>query len=229
MELPGNNSQIDTWNTSMFLYNSALKEIGTRIDILNDEFLNIHKYNPIEHVKSRIKTPESIVKKLKRNGYEVTIENMLRHINDIAGIRIICSFTSDIYRIADMIAGQSDINVLTIKDYIKEPKDNGYKSYHMIVSIPIFLSDKVVEAKVEIQIRTIAMDFWASLEHQIHYKTDFDGKDTLVDELRKCAETISQTDHEMMEIRSKMEKLIDVPSEEEILLARMRKLDIPIE
>ena len=107
MELPGNNSQIDTWNTSMFLYNSALKEIGTRIDILNDEFLNIHKYNPIEHVKSRIKTPESIVKKLKRNGYEVTIENMLRHINDIAGIRIICSFTSDIYRIADMIDRKS--------------------------------------------------------------------------------------------------------------------------
>ncbi|MBU5471052.1 GTP pyrophosphokinase family protein [Falcatimonas sp. MSJ-15] len=204
MELPGNNTQIDTWNTSMFLYNSALKEIGTRIDILNDEFLNIHKYNPIEHVKSRIKTPESIVKKLKRNGYEVTIENMLRHINDIAGIRIICSFTSDIYRIADMIAGQSDINVLTIKDYIKEPKDNGYKSYHMIVSIPIFLSDKVVEAKVEIQIRTIAMDFWASLEHKIYYKFEGQAPDDIIDALRECSDIVSILDERMLLLNNRI-------------------------
>ena len=204
MELPGNNSQIDTWNTSMFLYNSALKEIGTRIDILNDEFLNIHKYNPIEHVKSRIKTPESIVKKLKRNGYEVTIENMLRHINDIAGIRIICSFTSDIYRIADMIAGQSDINVLTIKDYIKEPKDNGYKSYHMIVSIPIFLSDKVVEAKVEIQIRTIAMDFWASLEHKIYNKFEGQAPDDIIDALRECSDIVSILDERMLLLNNRI-------------------------
>lgn len=204
MELPGSNSQIDTWNTSMFLYNSALKEIGTRIDILNDEFLNIHKYNPIEHVKSRIKTPESIVKKLKRNGYEVTIENMLRHINDIAGIRIICSFTSDIYRIADMIAGQSDINVLTIKDYIKEPKDNGYKSYHMIVSIPIFLSDKVVEAKVEIQIRTIAMDFWASLEHKIYYKFEGQAPDDIIDALRECSDIVSILDERMLLLNNRI-------------------------
>lgn len=204
MELPGNNSQIDTWNTSMFLYNSALKEIGTRIDILNDEFLNIHKYNPIEHVKSRIKTPESIVKKLKRNGYEVTIENVLRHINDIAGIRIICSFTSDIYRIADMIAGQSDINVLTIKDYIKEPKDNGYKSYHMIVSIPIFLSDKVVEAKVEIQIRTIAMDFWASLEHKIYYKFEGQAPDDIIDALRECSDIVSILDERMLLLNNRI-------------------------
>ena len=204
MELPGNNSQIDTWNTSMFLYNSALKEIGTRIDILNDEFLNIHKYNPIEHVKSRIKTPESIVKKLKRNRYEVTIENMLRHINDIAGIRIICSFTSDIYRIADMIAGQSDINVLTIKDYIKEPKDNGYKSYHMIVSIPIFLSDKVVAAKVEIQIRTIAMDFWASLEHKIYYKFEGQAPDDIIDALRECSDIVSILDERMLLLNNRI-------------------------
>ena len=204
MELPGNNSQIDTWNTSMFLYNSALKEIGTRIDILNDEFLNIHKYNPIEHVKSRIKTPESIVKKLKRNGYEVTIENMLKYINDIAGIRIICSFTSDIYRIADMIAGQSDITVLTIKDYIKEPKNNGYKSYHMIVSIPIFLSDKVVEAKVEIQIRTIAMDFWASLEHKIYYKFEGQAPDDIIDALRECSDIVSILDERMLLLNNRI-------------------------
>ena len=155
-------------------------------------------------MKSRIKTPESIVKKLKRNGYEVTIENMLRHINDIAGIRIICSFTSDIYRIADMIAGQSDINVLTIKDYIKEPKDNGYKSYHMIVSIPIFLSDKVVEAKVEIQIRTIAMDFWASLEHKIYYKFEGQAPDDIIDALRECSDIVSILDERMLLLNNRI-------------------------
>ncbi len=204
MELSKGNSQMDTWNTTMFLYKSALKEIGTRIDILNDEFLNIHKYNPIEHVKSRIKTPDSIVKKLKRDGYDVNIENMLKHVNDIAGIRIICSFTSDIYRIADMITGQSDINVITVKDYIKEPKENGYKSYHMIVSIPIFLSDKVVDVKVEIQIRTIAMDFWASLEHKIYYKFEGQAPDDIIDALKECSALVSILDERMLLLNNRI-------------------------
>lgn len=188
----------------MFLYKSALKEIGTKIDILNDEFLNIHKYNPIEHVKSRIKTPESIAKKLQRDGYEVNIENMIKHVNDIAGIRIICSFTSDIYRIADMIAGQSDIRVITVKDYIKEPKDNGYKSYHLIVSIPIFLSDKVVDTKVEIQIRTIAMDFWASLEHKIYYKFEGQAPEDIIDALKECSALVSILDERMLLLNNRI-------------------------
>ena len=157
----------DGWETLIFLYSAALKEIGTKIEILNEEFLHIHRYNPIEHIKSRIKTPESIVKKLKKHGYESTLENMVQYVNDIAGIRITCSFTSDIYRIADMIAKQSDIKVLSLKDYMKNPKPSGYQSYHMLVSVPIFLSDTVVDTKVEIQIRTVAQDFWASLEHKI--------------------------------------------------------------
>ena len=164
---------IDSWETMMFLYNSALKEVGTKLEILNDEFVHIHKYNPIEYIKSRIKTPESIVKKLKRDGYESTIENMRNYINDIAGIRIVCSFTSDIYRLAEMIGKQNDLTVICVKDYIKNPKVSGYKSFHMHVTVPIFLSDRVVNTKVEIQIRTIAMDFWASLEHKIYYK--FEG------------------------------------------------------
>ncbi|HBA63812.1 MAG TPA: GTP pyrophosphokinase, partial [Lachnospiraceae bacterium] len=127
-------------------------------------------YNPIEHIKTRIKTPESIVKKLKRNGHDTSIESMIKYVNDIAGVRLICSFTSDIYRLAEMIGNQSDLKVLSIKDYIRNPKESGYKSYHMLVSVPIFLSDSVVDTKVEIQIRTIAMDFWASLEHKIYYK-----------------------------------------------------------
>ena len=152
---------VDSWKTMMFIYNSALKEVGTKLDILNDEFLHVHQYNPIEYIKSRIKTPESIVQKLKRNGYESTIQNMVEHINDIAGIRIVCSFTSDIYRMAEMIGRQNDLTVVSVKDYIKHPKESGYKSYHMLVTVPIFLSDRVVDTKVEIQIRTMAMDFWA--------------------------------------------------------------------
>ena len=131
---------IDSWETMMFLYNSALKEVGTKLEILNDEFVHIHKYNPIEYIKSRIKTPESIVKKLKRDGYESTIENMRNYINDIAGIRIVCSFTSDIYRLAEMIGKQNDLTVICVKDYIKNPKVSGYKSFHMHVTVPIFLS-----------------------------------------------------------------------------------------
>ena len=132
------------WQSLMFLYNAAIKEVRTKLDIMNDEFQYIHQYNPIEYIKSRIKTPNSIAKKLSRHGLENTMENMVEHINDIAGVRIVCSFTSDIYRLADMIGRQSDITVLSIKDYIKNPKPSGYKSYHMIVTIPIFLSDRMV-------------------------------------------------------------------------------------
>ena len=164
---------IDSWETMMFLYNSALKEVNTKLEILNDEFVHIHNYNPIEYIKSRIKTPESIVKKLKKGGYESTIENMVTYVKDIAGIRIVCSFTSDIYRLAEMIGRQNDLTVISVKDYMKHPKASGYKSYHMIVSVPIFLSNKVEDTKVEIQIRTIAMDFWASLEHKIYYKFSY--------------------------------------------------------
>ena len=131
------NSDVDSWKEVILVYNSALKEIGTKIEILNDEFQHVHRYNPIEHVKSRIKTSESIVKKLKKNGYESTIENMVKYVNDIAGIRIICSFTTDIYRLADMIAKQSDIKVLSVKDYIKNNNARAYKRYNKIIAIPI--------------------------------------------------------------------------------------------
>ena len=194
------NEDIDSWETAMFLYNSALKEVGTKLDILNDEFVHIHKYNPIEYIKKRIKTPESIVKKLKRDNYEVTIENMVKYIKDIAGIRIVCSFTSDIYRLAEMIGKQNDLTVVSIKDYIKHPKASGYKSYHMIVSIPIFLSDAVVDTKVEIQIRTMAMDFWASLEHKVKYKKNYHCDEAVLDKLKQCAEDAAKLDNEMQAI-----------------------------
>ena len=146
------------------------------------------------------KTPESIVKKLKRDGYESTIENMRNYINDIAGIRIVCSFTSDIYRLAEMIGKQNDLTVICVKDYIKNPKVSGYKSFHMHVTVPIFLSDRVVETKVEIQIRTIAMDFWASLEHKIYYKFEGHAPEYISRDLRACAEIVSNLDAKMLQL-----------------------------
>ena len=199
MEVPEKfNEGVTSWETVIFLYNSALKEVGTKVDILNDEFRHVHKYNPIEYVKSRIKSPESIVKKLKRHGYESTIDNMVKHINDIAGIRVVCSFTSDIYRLAEMIGRQNDLTVVSIKDYIKNPKESGYKSYHMLVTVPIFLSNGVVDTKVEIQIRTIAMDFWASLEHKIYYKFEGNAPEYISRDLQECAGIVSMLDAKML-------------------------------
>lgn len=201
------NSDVDSWKELMLVYSSALKEIGTKLEILNDEFQHVHRYNPIEHIKSRIKTPESIVKKLKKNGYESTIENMVTYINDIAGIRIICSFTTDIYRIAEMLARQNDIKILSVKDYIKNPKPSGYKSYHMIVTIPIFLSDRIIDAKVEIQIRTVAMDFWASLEHKINYKFEGNVPEHIITELYDCAKMVSDLDAQMLALNEEIQEI----------------------
>lgn len=198
--------EIDDWDTVIFIYKAALKEINTKIEILNGEFQHRHRYNPIEHVKSRIKKPESIVKKLKRHGYEVNIENMIHYVNDIAGVRITCSFTSDIYLLAEMISNQNDITVLSVKDYMKHPKESGYESYHMIVSVPIFLSDAVIETKVEIQIRTIAQDFWASLEHKIYYKFEGNAPQSISQELKECAKIVSNLDHRMLRLNNEIQE-----------------------
>jgi len=195
-----NYEDVDSWKTVMFLYNAALKEVGTKLEILNDEFQHVHRYNPIEHIKKRIKTPESIVKKLKRQGHESSIENMVKYINDIAGVRLICSFTSDIYRLAELIGNQSDLKVLSIKDYIRHPKESGYKSYHMLVTVPIFLSDCIIDTKVEIQIRTMAMDFWASLEHKIYYKFEGNAPDYISRDLRECSGIVSMLDAKMLQL-----------------------------
>ncbi len=206
------NEGVASWESVIFLYTSALKEVGTKLEILNDEFCHIHRYNPIEYIKSRIKTPESIVKKLKRNGYESTIDNMVKHVNDIAGIRVVCSFTSDIYRLAEMIGKQNDLTVVFVKDYIKHPKKSGYKSYHMQVTVPIFLSDGVQDTKVEIQIRTIAMDFWASLEHKIYYKFEGNAPEYISRDLRECAEIVSKLDAKMLSLN---EAILRAREEEE--------------
>ncbi len=203
MNLPKQYNDVKDFKKVMFLYDSALKEVETKIEILNNEFKMDNKYNPIEHVTSRIKSPQSIAKKLRHNGKEFTIENIVKYINDIAGIRIICSFRTDIFNIAEAISRQNDVKVLKVKDYVTNPKENGYSSYHMIVSVPIYLTDAVIDTKVEIQIRTIAMDYWASLEHKIYYKFEGNAPIHISKELKECADIISLLDEKMLSINNK--------------------------
>lgn len=207
---------VDSWQNAMFLYRSAIKEVCTKLEILNDEFQNIHNYNPIEYIKSRLKTTESIVKKLKRHGYDITMENMMKYINDIAGVRIVCSFTSDIYRLAEMIGKQKHFTIFSVKDYMKHPKPSGYRSYHMLVTVPVQTTTGSVQTKVEIQIRTIAMDFWASLEHKIRYKKNIpeDKALYLQNEMLECAEISADLDRRMQNVRDVISK--NVPKEEKI-------------
>lgn len=204
MDLPIFYNEEDEWKKVMLMYDSALREVNTKLEILNNEFKLNHQYNPIEHITSRMKSPQSIAKKMRHNNRELTVENIVKYINDVAGIRIICSFTSDIYRIADLIAKQSDVQVLKVKDYITCPKPNGYTSYHMIITVPIFLSDNMVYVKVEIQIRTIAMDFWASLEHKIYYKFEGNAPERIRKELKECADIVSFLDHKMLSLNEEI-------------------------
>ena len=212
--------QVDRWEETMFLYESALKQMTMKAEMLNDEFVCRYRYNPIEHIKSRLKTADSIVRKLKQDGYEVTIDNMNTRLSDIAGVRIICSFTSDIYQIADVLERQEDVTVLYVKDYIKHPKPNGYKSYHMVISIPVFVSDGPVDVKVEIQIRTIAMDFWASLEHKIYYKFDGEAPAYISRELKACADMVNRLDKKMLSLNQAVKEL-----EQEIRQRKVREYD----
>ena len=194
----------EEWNRALLLYDAVLKEISTKLEILNNEFKLAHRYNPIEHITSRIKSASSIARKIRIKGKELTVENILKYINDVAGVRIICSFTSDIYRIADAIAKQDDVTVLKVKDYIANPKPNGYMSYHMIVSIPIFLSNDVIDTKVEIQIRTLAMNFWSTIEHSLQYKYKKNIPDHIREKLTNAANAIISLDNEMSSVRSEI-------------------------
>lgn len=179
------------------MYTSALQEMETKINIISQEFELLYKYNPIEHIKTRIKTPESIIKKLNKKNLPITYENIINEINDIAGIRIICSFIPDIYRMVQMFENTPDIEVIQKKDYIKNPKPSGYSSYHLIVLVPVSFSQGMTNVKVEIQIRTIAMDFWASLEHKIKYKYDEKLPKNISKELIACSKIVNKLDKKM--------------------------------
>ncbi|HBF66309.1 MAG TPA: GTP pyrophosphokinase [Clostridium sp.] len=187
----------------------ALMEVETKLNVLNAEFALKYNRNPLESIKSRIKSPMSIVEKLKRKGYPLTVESMVRNLFDIAGIRVICSFVDDIYAIAALLVQQDDITLLEAKDYIKSPKENGYRSLHLILEVPVFLAEKKKPMKVEVQFRTIAMDFWASLEHKLKYKKDISDAKEIFEELQECADIISHMDLRMQEIRNRIEEKED--------------------
>lgn len=186
------------------LYSAAIKEVYTKLEILNDEYQVKFDYNPIHNIDYRLKSPKSIVGKLQKNNWPLTIESMRTNLFDIAGIRVICNYIDDIYRIEDFLGRQDDIEILRVRDYIKEPKENGYRSLHLIVQIPIFLSDRTELMQVEVQIRTIAMDFWASLEHHLKYKSKNEVSSKLRQRLTQCAETISDLDEEMQSIQKEV-------------------------
>ena len=188
----------------MLLYKFALSELETKIEILREEFLMIHDYNPIEHTNSRLKSPESILKKLNRKGKSISVVSIRENVKDIAGMRITCSFISDIYRVFDMLEKQSDIKILEVKDYIKNPKSNGYKSLHVLLETPVFMSDGKEIVTVEVQIRTIAMDFWASLEHKIFYKYDQFVPDQLLVELKEAADSAFALDEKMERLHNEV-------------------------
>lgn len=188
-------------------YRAAIKEVSTKLDILDYEFKVKRKRNPIEYMKSRVKLPDSIIGKLRRKGLEESIDSARKNLNDIAGIRVVCSFVGDIYEIADMLKNQDDITLIQEKDYIKNPKPNGYRSLHMVLEVPIFFSDHVEPVRIEVQIRTIAMDFWASLEHKLYYKTGEGKSMHIKDELKECASIITETDMRMQNIQREVERL----------------------
>lgn len=191
----------------LLTYKFALDEMETKIEILKEEFESLHDYCPIEHTKTRLKTPESIVSKVYRKGGDFSFQSIKEYVKDIAGIRITCSFLSDIYRVSEMLQKQSDIKVLEIKDYIKNPKPNGYKSLHLILEVPVFMSDRVENVCVEVQIRTIAMDFWASLEHKIFYKYNQSVPERLLQELKDAADTADELDHRMERLMNEVQSI----------------------
>ncbi len=199
-------SQARQFQQVMMMYTCAIREVKTKLEVLNDELSVKNQRNPIEMIKSRVKKPMSILEKMQRRGFEISLESMVKNLDDVAGIRIICSFVDDIYEVADMLRRQDDINVIAVKDYIKNPKPNGYRSYHMIIEIPVFFSESKKPIRVEVQIRTIAMDFWASLDHQLKYKKSFvDINGEIGQELKECADVIAQTDQKMLAIRRRIE------------------------
>lgn len=193
---------MEEFDVLMMRYDSAMREVRTKLEILNDE-LSLKQESPIVRIQSRRKRSDSILEKLHRLNYPISLESIENNLSDVAGIRVICSFIDDIYKVAKMLAKQDDIKILCIKDYLQSPKPNGYRSYHMIVEVPVFFSNEKRPMQVEVQIRTVAMDFWASIEHQVKYKKNLPNADEIMAELKECADVIAETDQKFLAIREK--------------------------
>lgn len=209
----------------MMMYNCAIREVRTKLEVLNDELSIRHKRNPINHIASRIKRPLSIIQKLKRYDAPFTVEAVEANLNDVAGIRVICSFIDDIYAVADMLLKQDDITLIRRKDYIQNPKPNGYRSLHLIVEIPVFFSEQKRNLRVEVQIRTIAMDFWANVDHQLKYKQDVENPEKISAQLKECADIIAQTDARMLAIKNQIYSNEPFHAS---LQDRLEKLELPL-
>lgn len=198
-------AQLQEYQAMRQLYNGAIREITTKLENLDDEFSTRYAHNPIHHMESRLKSLKSIVGKLQRKGLPLTLASAQKELYDIAGVRVICNYIDDIYDLANMLCNQGDVAVLRRRDYIQEPKPNGYRSLHLTVRIPVFLSTGSVGVPVEIQIRTIAMDFWASLDHKLKYKKDVEEPERIAAQLKECADIISSVDERMQQIRDQIE------------------------
>lgn len=194
----------------MMMYRCAIREVKTKLEVLNDEFQVRRSNNPIESIKYRVKKPMSIYEKLLRRGFPVSLESIRENLHDVAGVRVVCGYVQDIYLIADMLTSQSDISLIEVKDYIKNPKPNGYRSLHLLVEVPVFFSDECRMMKAEIQIRTIAMDYWATLEHQIKYKNNGEVPSDFEDELKACSDVIASTDMRMQKLYNELNPVVDI-------------------
>ena len=212
----------------MMMYSCALKQMRTKFEILDTEYNVRYRRNPINSINTRLKRPMSIGEKLKRSDLSFSPESIERSINDVAGIRVICAYEDDIYSIAKALIAQEDIMLIAQKDYIATPKPNGYRSLHLVVSIPVYFADHMKNIKVEVQLRTISMDFWASLEHQLKYKGYMTGGEEIVAELKVCADIISETANKMLSIRKKIDEHTVNQTDEEVLVEKMRRIDASI-
>ncbi len=205
----------------------AIKEIRTKLEILNTEYALKHHRNPIHSINTRLKSMSSIGVKMEKYGKPFNVGSIEENLHDIAGVRVICPYIDDIYTVADALLKQDDVTYVEKKDYIKKPKPNGYRSLHLIVKVPVFFADGRRDMTVEVQIRTIAMDFWASLEHQLHYKENDQIPESVLARLHDCAESIDEVDREMLLIRRQVESIANKPMEDDILLERFGKIDLP--
>ena len=195
------------------IYEAAIREINARLQTLDDDFSFRHRHNPIHHIESRVKSLDSIVKKLHDTGIPISIDNAKKNLHDIAGVRVVCRYVEDIYKIASLLLAQDDISLILEKNYIENPKPNGYRSLHIVVDVPVYISQGKLFIPVEIQIRTVAMDFWATLEHGIRYKSTDEVPQSIVDELRACADVITETDYKMQEIFKALQMVNDKQDE----------------
>ncbi len=189
----------------MMQYECAIMEVSTKLNVLNKDFSVAFQRNPIESIKTRVKSPASIIEKLARRNQPLSLDSMENYLTDIAGIRVICPFVDDIYIVAKLLTAQDDVELILEKDYIKTPKENGYRSLHLIIKIPIFLSTGRIDRFVEIQLRTIAMDFWANLDHRLQYKHNLKNQAEIVAELKSCADAINNVDNKMLALRKKIQ------------------------